>query len=353
MPILNRRSITLVQAFGLIVMAALVVTTPASAQFGAIKKKLKGDAAAKAAEKAGEAAGGDAAKDPEPTATAARGAPIATEQTLVLTSEVVGRLITGLKAGAAEREAAKKEDTQYGRYHKAAAAYAVAKPKCEAAMQPGIQRIAADEKKNARYTKLTEKMVEAGSRQDYAAQQAYNDSAMAMIDASCTVKQPEEPKDYYDQQRAIDNRAEQATLKVSGFTAKELGQASDRAISILTDNPPATDASPSEKAAVKAKDPELKSLLGIREAQEGRIAKQAPAPAPTAVVDTAPSPTVAPPTGAAAVNECMMKNVQAHEAEIKALGDRGNAAQKAGNTALMMAIADTIQQIEFAGCKTQ
>jgi hypothetical protein len=161
MPISIRRSITLVQALSLIV-AALVVTTPASAQFGGLKKKLKGDAAAKAAEKAGETAGADAAKPPEPTTAAAHGAPAATEQTLVLTPDVVDRLLTGLKAG---REVAKKEDTPYGRYQKAKAAYDVAKPKCEAAMQPGIQRIAADEKKNARYQRLAEKMVEAGKPQ--------------------------------------------------------------------------------------------------------------------------------------------------------------------------------------------
>jgi hypothetical protein len=317
MPILRRRSIAVAQALALIV-TALVVTTPASAQFGGLKKKLKGDATAKAADKAGEAAGADAAKAPEPTAAAAHGAPAATEQTLVLTPEVVDRLVAGLKAGVAEREAAKKEDTPYGRYHKAAAAYAVAKPKCEAAMQPGIQRIATDEKKNARYQRLSEKMMEAGSRKN-------------------------------DERRAIDNRAEQATLKASGFTGKEFGQASDRAIAILTDNPPATDASPSEKAAVKAKDPELKALLGIRDAQEERIAKQAPAPAPAVVADTV-KPTAAP-SPAISVNECMVKNVQAHEAEIQALGDRGSAAQQAGNTALMMAIADSIQQIQFAGCK--
>ncbi len=342
MPILNRRSVTGVLV---LILAALVLTTPVSAQFGAIKKKMKGDAAAKAAEKAGQKAG------VEPTAAQGPAAPAATEGTLVLTPEVVDRLITGLKAGVAEREAAKKEDTPYGQYLKAKAAYEVAKPKCEAAMQPGIMRISADEKKNAKYQKYNEKMVDAASRQDYATQMAYHDSAMAMIDASCLVKEPKQPDNYYDQQRGIDNRAEQAALKASGFTAQELGQVSDRAIGILTDNGSAADASAGEKAAVKAKDPELKSLLGIREAQEQRVAKQAPAPAPAAVTDTAPQPTVTPPTGAVAVNECMVKNVQAHEAEVKALGDRGAAAQQAGNTALMMAIADSIQQIQYKGCK--
>jgi len=345
MPTLNRRSVT---GMLVLILAALVLTAPVSAQFGAVKKKLKGDATAKAAEKAGEAAGADAAKAGP---TAAQGAPVPTEQTLVLTPEVVDRLIAGLKAGQAEREKAKNEDTPYGRYHKAEAAYQVAKPKCDAAMQPGIMRIGADEKKNAKYQKYTEKMMEAGTRRDSTAQLAYHDSAMAMIDASCLVRQPTQSSDYYDQQRAIDNRAEQATLKASGFTGQELGRISERTIGILTDNGWVADASAGEKAAVKAKDPELKSLLGIREAQEQRVAKQAPAPAPAAVTDTAPQPTVTPPSGAAMMNECQVKNVQAHEAEVKALGDRGAAAQQAGNTALMMAIADSINQIMYKGCK--
>ncbi len=46
----------------------------------------------------------------------------------------------------------------------------------------------------------------------------------------------------------------------------------------------------------------------------------------------------------------MMKNVEAHQAEIEALGNRGDAARKAGNNALMMAIADSIQRIQYAGC---
>ncbi len=112
-------------------------------------------------------------------------------------------------------------------------------------------------------------------------------------------------------------------------------------------------ASPSEKSAVSAKDPELKSLLGIRSAQEERVGKQAKTAAVRDTVTPTPAPTpTAPavPSGAPAMNECMMKNVEAHQAEIEALGNRGNAAQKAGNTALMMAISDTIQRIQFAGC---
>jgi hypothetical protein len=256
-----------------------------------------------------------------------------------------------MKAGQAEREKAKQENTPYSRYDRAKAAYEAAKPKCQAAMQPAIMKIAQDEKKNAKYQKYSEKMMEAGSRRDSTTQMAYHDSAMAMIDASCLVREPTQPSGYYDQGRVIDNRAEQASLKASGFTAQDWGRAIDRTYGILTDNGSVADASAGEKAAVKAKDPELKSLLGIREAQEERVAKHAPEPAPAAVTDTAPQPSVTPPSGAAMLNDCQVKNVQAHEAEVKALGDRGAAAQQAGNTALMMAIADSINQIMYQGCK--
>jgi hypothetical protein len=46
----------------------------------------------------------------------------------------------------------------------------------------------------------------------------------------------------------------------------------------------------------------------------------------------------------------MMKNIQKHQGELEALGERAEAAQKAGNQAKMMAIADTLQRIQMAGC---
>jgi hypothetical protein len=163
------------------------------------------------------------------------------------------------------------------------------------------------------------------------------------------VHQPERPNDYYEMQRDIDKRAEQATLKTANFTATEFGQVSDRAIAILNGSAPPGDASPAEKAAVSAKDPELKSLLGIREAQEGRVSKAAPAPASAPARDTAPAPAM--PAAAVTANDCVVQNVQKHQAEIDALGNRGEAAKDAGNTAAMMAIADTINRIMMAGCK--
>ena len=39
-----------------------------------------------------------------------------------------------------------------------------------------------------------------------------------------------------------------------------------------------------------------------------------------------------------------------HQKEIEALGERAQAAQKKGDTATMMAIADTLQQLQMAGC---
>lgn len=347
----NRRSFAIGQLLALMV-AALAFTTPASAQFGALKKKLKGEAAQKAVEKAAGEAGADAPA--APGAPSETGAAPAGGGTIVLTPEVVDRYLAALKARVATREAAKKEDTPYANYLRAKAAYDVAKPKCEAAYQPGLQRLAADQKKMDKYSAMTEKLAAAQGRQDQAAAQIYADSAMAIVDPSCGVHQPEQPKDWYDMQRQVEDRAQEAALKTADMSQREFGQTGDNVTAILTGNGPMTNTSPSEKAAVNAKSAELKDLMGLREAQEGRVSKTGAAPAPAPVADTAPTPAPvqAPrmPPGAAAMNDCMVKNIQKHEAEIKALGDRGEAAKDAGNTPLMMAIADTIQRIQMAGC---
>jgi hypothetical protein len=54
---------------------------------------------------------------------------------------------------------------------------------------------------------------------------------------------------------------------------------------------------------------------------------------------------------ASSMNACMMKNMQDHQAEIEALGHRAEAAKDANDTAKMMAIVDTLQQIQMAGCR--
>ena len=309
------------------VLVALGVSTPAAAQF----KKLK-DAVTKKA-------------DPKPDAAAPQ-AP-ADGGTVAVTPDVVDRLLAGLRAAKAEREKAGKEDTPYGRYNRAKAAYAVAKPKCEAAQMTWGQRAAADEKLANRYTATVEKAMAARQKGDMAGYEAGMYEALGVIDPSCAVKEPQQPDGYYDAQRAVDERANQANLKTSGFTDQEFGMASDRVLAILNGSDPPGGASTSEKSAVSAKDPELKSLYGIRDAQEQRVAKQAPAADSTPPAQ-AQAPTL--PPGATGYNQCMMNNVQRHEKEIQALGDRGNAAQEAGNTPLMMAMADTIRQIQMAGC---
>src|SRR5918994_4821740 len=58
---------------------------------------------------------------------------VAAAETIVLTKEVVSRLITGLEAGQRERQRAEQEDTPYGRYQRAQTAYAGAKSRCKAA----------------------------------------------------------------------------------------------------------------------------------------------------------------------------------------------------------------------------
>jgi hypothetical protein len=210
--------------------------------------------------------------------------------------------------------------------------------------------MAANQKVSDKYTGLLDKAMAAQAKQDYRAAAVYQDSALAMIDPSCTVHEPQRPEGYFDMQREVDSRAEQAALKTMDWSVTEYGQVSERVVAILMGAVPPGGASPAEKAAVTAKGAELKSLLGLREAQEARISKSAPAPAPAAVTAPATAPAPVVPAGAAAANDCMVHNAQNHEAEIKALGDRGEAASNAGNTPLMMAIADSVNRIMMAGC---
>jgi hypothetical protein len=311
---------------------ALGMATPAAAQFGGLKKRLKAASAPEATKAAAPAeatgpAGGDAG-------------------TIVLTTDVVDHLLAGLEAGEAERRAAAKEDTPYGRYMQANAAYETAKPKCEQAQQTFPSRMAADQKMMDKYSTLVDKMVDAQSKGDQRMTAIYSDSAMAMQDPSCVVKQPQQPNDFYEAQRSIDSRAEKTAIKASGFSAGEFGQLRERAEAILRGGTPPGDASASEKSAVAARAGELKPLLGIHDAPPPRATKAAPAAAPAPAQPAAASV----PPGAYAMSACMAENTQKHEKELRALGDRAQAAQKAGNTEALMAIADTLQRIQMAGC---
>ena len=322
-----------------IALVALAIGTPASAQFGGLKKKLKGTAAQEGGNKAAESAGVPAAAT-ETAEPAAQGG-----GTIVLTEDVVARLITGLRAGQAERDAAAKEDTPFGRYKKAEAAFAVAEPKCQAAQQSFPQRMANDEKTMNKYSALVDKMVAAQTKGDQKLTKIYQDSAMAMQDPSCTVERPSQPDDYYEAQRTIDGRAEKQEMKASGFSRSELAMVKERADAILRKAAP--DASASEKSAVDAKSGELKSLLGIHDQAPARATKPAPAPAPAPAAPAAPA--MSPE--ASSMSSCMTKNLQAHQKEIEALGKRAEAAQKANDMDKVMAIADTLQQIQMAGCR--
>ena len=46
----------------------------------------------------------------------------------------------------------------------------------------------------------------------------------------------------------------------------------------------------------------------------------------------------------------MAQNVQKHEKEIEALGNRGRGGAEGGDKATMMAIADSINRLQMAGC---
>ena len=325
-----------------VVAVALGLATPAAAQFGGLKKKLKQTAGQEGANKAAEAAGAT----PEAAGAAeATGQAGGTGGAVVLTEDVVKQLLTGLKAGRAERDAAAKEDTPYGRYKQSEVAYADAQPKCEAARQTWPQKAAADEKLMNRYSALTEKMVNAQQKGDQKLSAVYFDSAMTIISPSCAVKQPVQPDNYYEVQREVDTRAEKAELKASGLSRSELFMVKERADAILR-NATGPDISASEKSAVNAKAGELKPLMGLQEPPTVRAAKPAPATAPAPAAPAAPAMT----PGQNAMMNCMAKNNEKHQKEIEALANRAQEAQKTNDTAKMMVIADSIQQLQMAGC---
>ncbi len=338
-------------------IVALTVTTSASAQFGGLKKKASADAAAKAAEEAAKTSGVDPAVVPgAPTATAAAPATgPATQQQLVLTPAVLDRLVAGIKARNAVQEAARKEDTPYGRYHKELAAYEknlaaykTAKSKCDAAIPGLAQRMAADQKLYDKYNALMEKAMDAAGKRDYERQAEYTYEALGLADPSCKVRQPKDlgqPDDLWDMQRKVDERAEQEALKAAEMSRWEFGKSNDDVIGILSGSPP-PDRSPSEKTAVNSRSAELKNLMGLNQPPPAPPAAAAPAPAAAA-----PAAVQGPVMPAGALpSECEVKNIQDHEAEIDALGDRGLAASEAGNNALLMAISDSINRIRMAGC---
>ena len=306
------------------------IATPLAAQFGGLKKKVKA------------AAGVSPAAQPtaQPAANPAGGG------TLVLDDEVIERLIKGFHAAKAEREAAAKSDTPYGRYARQEAAYKAAKPKCDAAQQTWPQRLSGNPgmmEKNGRYIEM---MMAAQEKQDTAAQRAWGDSMLVAVDPSCAVKEPQQHAGHYDSQREVDARAEEAQLKAADMDRLELGATVDRAIAILENAPP-PDVSPSEKNAVDKRKAELDRAMG----REPPAAAAAPAPTP--------APAAAAPTPAAgsgltdrqqAAAECMAKNAEKHEAEIERLGEGVRKAAESGDNGAAMAIADSIRVIQSAGC---
>ncbi len=309
---------------------AAATAAPAAAQFGGLKKKAQ-SAAGVASE----------TKDKQP----APGRAAETGGAVVLNDEVIDRFLAGVRAGQAEREAATKEDTPYGRHLKAEAAYAAAKSKCDEATATWPQRAVADEKLRDRYTAMADKMMAAMEKRDMKLYQVYGDSATAMLDPACVVKQPQRPDNWYDLEREVNNRAEQAERKTSGLDPRELGVIRERAGAILQGTP-LPDTSPSEKSAVNKRAAELKRAMGLEQAPPARATKPAPAPA-------APPPAPAGPqmsADQAAMADCMSKNSQKHEKEIERMGERARAAEESGNTQAAIAIADSIRQLVMARC---
>jgi len=317
----------LVRAIAVAVLAAAVVS-PAAAQFGGLKKKVK--AAAGAEEKLAppaQAGGGDGGG------------------TLVIDDDVISRFLLGFKAAHADREAAPKEDTPYGRHLQAKAAAEAAARKCSEGQATFPQRMTADEKLRVKYTAMADKMMAAMEKQNMKLYQAYGDSAMLMMEPACLVKPPQQPENWDELQRQVDQRAEQKGAQASGLDARELGWVTERVFFILRDQP-LPDVSASEKSAVKKREAELKRAMGLEEVPAVRAQKAAP---PPAAAETAPAgPQLTPDQRA--MNDCMAKNAQKHEKEYERLGKLVAAAAESGNTQVAMVYADSIRQLNMQDC---
>jgi hypothetical protein len=315
-----------------LVAVALALATPAWAQFGGLKKKVKQATSTQAASPAAAAAG---ATGPAPVD--------ATGGTVVLTDDVVAQLIEGMNAASAEREAAKNADTPYGRYNTASAAYKTAQQKCSAAQGSFGSRMASDEKASAKYGDLVEKMTSAQTKGDTTRVRIYSDSAMTMIDPACAAKEPKQPDSYYEDQRKADSQAEDAGIKKSKLSRSDYAQGMERVNMALRDVP--GDLSKSEKDAVAKRSDELKKLLGY-EVPAARTEKAAPAPAP------APAPAAPAMTKEQSdMSACMAENSKKNEKQIIALGERMKAAQEAGDMNAVMAMADTLARLQSGNCR--
>jgi len=337
----NTRTGALVRA-GACVLVMFGVASPAAAQFGGLKKKLKSAA--------GQESTSEGAKKAGVSDAPAAGNADARGGTVVMTPAVVDQLIAGLKAQEAYREDAKKADTPYGRYLKAQQAYKDAQPKCDQEKQDFMKRLQTDEKLQKQYQAIMDKMSAAMDKGDNKAAQEYQRQAAAMMAPSCLVEAPKQPDNMYEMERDIDAKAEEAGQKSSGLSQAEYAMARERGEGILYDAAK-PDVSESEKNAVKAKAKELKPLLGIRDPETERATK--PAPEPAAAPTPAPTPPQNPPgmsDDQMDMSRCMAANAQKHEKEIEALGERAKAAQEAGDMPTTMAIADTINQLQMAGC---
>lgn len=309
-----------------VTLLALAAATPAAAQFD-VKKKLP------------KVPGAEKGKPATAPGAAATGG------TLVLDDAVIERIIKGMRAAKAYREDAAKANTPYGRHIQAKAAYAEAKPKCDAGSATFATRMSADPKLADKNSVYLERFLAAQEKGDTAAQRTWGDSMAYMMDPACTVKDPAQPNDFHDQQQAVETGAAAAELEASDFDGRESGQAKDRAIAIIQDSPP-PDVSPSEQQAVDKREKELKELMGLNPPPETRAPKPAPAAAAAPAAPAAPA--VNP--GQQAASECMANNAKKNEKDIERLGNLAAAAANAGDVAKAMVYADSINRIQSAGC---
>ena len=163
-------------------------------------------------------------------------------------------------------------------------------------------------------------MVKAQEKGDQKLAATYGDSAMAMMDPSCIVKQPKQPDDYYDAQREHRQPRGGAGDQGLGMSRSELAMAKERARTILQGADAARrrvrereerGEQPRRRAQAAAGHPG--AAPGPRRQARARAAA-APAPAAAAAPQDVGRPVEA-------MANCMASNAQKHEKEIEALGN--------------------------------
>ncbi|HKV73230.1 MAG TPA: hypothetical protein VJN95_01825 [Gemmatimonadales bacterium] len=295
----------------------LLSASSLAAQFGGLKKK--------AAQAAGAATGVAPANTPGKATPPPEVTPV-----------IVDHYLAGIKAGEAERARLAQGNTPAGQYYAAVDA----------------------KKKHDKYcAEYQEKQMAEYQRLIAAAK--YDSSALVMQkkDPSCQTyaADPKEPS--FDELAKAKGSQDSAAAAAAGVDVSQwagLNEWIPVAVYQMVNSPDQNDQllasnfskKVSEISALRARQADLATALNIRGPE--RQKKEAPA---AMAAPAAPAAGAAGAAGTQGDANCYSTEMQKNQPALEALGKRAEAAQKKGDNASMMAIADTIQQLTSGAMK--